>query len=151
MQTTTSAFPYNAEQGFYNPNHKVLDDGALPVTVQRISHLKNQTRASTNRNMGLGATAETTSTHTRLLEKDYPWTCHLTYQLHKDLATARAGMGEYQERHSTLEDRVIAVEVRTIMTKHRTGNGGGHSRDVLDDGVPLASPWHVISEYSLVS
>ena len=80
------------QRGFYNLHHGGPTDQALPVTVQRITHLGDQTRTPANQNVELGATTETTNAHTRLQE-----------------------MREYQERHSTLEERVITIEARTVV------------------------------------
>ena len=52
--------PYGMERGFYNLSHGGLADRALPVMVQQIAHLGDQTRASANRILELGATVEVT-------------------------------------------------------------------------------------------
>ena len=62
--------------------------------------------------MELGVAVEATDAQTRFMERDYPQTCHLIDSLYKDLTTARAEVREYQERHSALEERVIAAERR---------------------------------------
>ena len=87
---------------------------ALLVMIQQISHLGDQNRESANRIMELGDAAEATDAQTRFLERDYPQTCHVIDRLQEDLTTARAEVREYHERHSTLEERVIAAERRII-------------------------------------
>ena len=59
------------ERGFYNLSYGGLTDRALPVMVQRISHLEDHTRASANQITKLGAAVEATDAWTRWLERDY--------------------------------------------------------------------------------
>ena len=51
---------------------------------------------------------EVTDTQSRDLERDY----YPMDRLIEDLITARAKVREYQERHATLEERVIVAERR---------------------------------------
>ena len=60
--------------------------------------------------MELRAAVEAIDAWTRFLERDYPRTCHLIDSLYEDLTTTRVEVREYQERHSTLEERVIAAK-----------------------------------------
>lgn len=61
-----------------------------------------------NRALELRAVAEVTDVRTRDLERDY----YPMDRLIEDLIIARAEVREYQERHSALEERVVAVERR---------------------------------------
>ena len=99
-------------RGVNNLSHGGPADRALPVMVQHISHLGEQTRASANRIMEVGAANEATDAQNRLLERDNHQTCHLIDSLYEELTTDRAEVKEYQERHMTLEEQVIAVEHR---------------------------------------
>lgn len=98
--------PFGTHQGYYNVNHRGPADRALPITIKRIKDLGDQTRATVNWVLELGAATEVTDAHTQDLDRYY----YPMDRLLEDLTTARAEVREYLEMHSTLEERVVAAE-----------------------------------------
>ena len=72
-------------------------------------YVGDQNRETANQVRELRATIDATISQTRDLERTY----YFRHQLIKDLVTTRAKEKERQDRHSTLEDRVVVAERRS--------------------------------------
>ena len=76
------------EQGFYNLNHGDPADRYLPIMVQHITYLWDQTRASKSRILEVRVAVEITVTQSRQPERDYRQTCSIIDDLQEGLTTA---------------------------------------------------------------
>ncbi|XP_052622889.1 uncharacterized protein LOC128128107 [Lactuca sativa] len=100
--------PYGDQRGYYELSHRGPANRPLPVMVQHITNLGNQSREMADQVRNLNAVTEATDARTRELERDF----YPVDQLIEDLVAARA---EVDPRLSDYTSQRAFVMPKTIL------------------------------------